>query len=100
MAAEELDLPLARLRIVPAATGAVPDEGLTVGSMSTEMSGWAIRAACAEVRALFLTAAAGRLGCDAGALSVRDGAIVRDGQSTGLDYWTLADVVDLARLRP
>ena len=97
MAAEELDLPLSRLRIAPAATGAIPDEGLTVGSMSTEMSGWAIRTACAEVRALFLTAAAGRLGCDAGALSVCDGAIVRDGQSTGLDYWTLADAVDLAR---
>ncbi|HEY2659513.1 MAG TPA: molybdopterin cofactor-binding domain-containing protein [Caulobacteraceae bacterium] len=97
MAAEELDLPLSRLRVVSAATGEVPDEGLTVGSMSTEMSGWAIRVACAEVRALFLTAAAERLGCDADVLSVCDGAIIRAGQPTGLDYWTLAGVVDLAR---
>jgi len=97
MAAEELDLPLSRLRVVSAATGDVPDEGLTVGSMSTEMSGWAIRTACAEVRSLFVNAAAERLGCDAGALTVSDGAMVRDGQSTGLDYWTLADAVDLAR---
>src|SRR5689334_9543750 len=36
MAADELDVPFERLRIVPVATGAVPDEGLTVGSMSTE----------------------------------------------------------------
>ncbi|QUD89478.1 xanthine dehydrogenase family protein molybdopterin-binding subunit [Phenylobacterium montanum] len=97
MAAEELDLPLGRLRIVPAATGDIPDEGLTVGSMSTEMSGWAIRSACAEARALFLAAAAERLGCEACALSVRDGAIIRDGEPTGLDYWTLADKVDLDR---
>jgi CO/xanthine dehydrogenase Mo-binding subunit len=97
MAAEELDLPLSRLRVAPAATGEIPDEGLTVGSMSTEMSGWAVRTACAEVRALFLEAAAGRLACDAGALSVRDGAILRSGQPTGLDYWSLAGSVDLAR---
>ena len=69
MAAEELDLPLSRLRVVPAATGEIPDEGLTVGSMSTEMSGWAIRTACAQVRALFLIAAAERLGCNAAALA-------------------------------
>jgi CO/xanthine dehydrogenase Mo-binding subunit len=97
MAAEELDLPLSRLQVAPAATGEIPDEGLTVGSMSTEMSGWAIRTACAEVRALFVAAAAERLGCDASALSVRDGAIMRGGRQTGLDYWTLADSVDLAR---
>jgi CO/xanthine dehydrogenase Mo-binding subunit len=97
MAAEELDLPLSRLRIAPAATGEIPDEGLTVGSMSTEMSGWAVRTACAEVRALFLTAAAERLGCDASALSVREGAILRARAPTGLDYWSLADAVDLAR---
>jgi CO/xanthine dehydrogenase Mo-binding subunit len=57
MAADELDVPFARLRIVPAATGDIPDEGLTVGSMSTEFSGPAIRAACAEVRALFTATA-------------------------------------------
>ncbi|MGZ6037132.1 MAG: molybdopterin cofactor-binding domain-containing protein [Phenylobacterium sp.] len=97
MAADELNLPFARLRVVPAATGDVPDEGLTVGSMSTEFSGPAIRAACAEVRELFTEAAAGRLGCAAADLSVRDGAFLRAGQLTGLDYWSLAADVDLAR---
>jgi nicotinate dehydrogenase subunit B len=97
MAADELDVPFASLRIVPAATGDVPDEGLTVGSMSVEFSGPALRAACAEARALFTAAAAGRLGCDPAELDVRDGAFLKGGEGTGLDYWSLAGEVDLAR---
>ncbi|HZZ32740.1 MAG TPA: molybdopterin cofactor-binding domain-containing protein [Phenylobacterium sp.] len=97
MAADELDLPFAKVRVVPAATGDIPDEGLTVGSMSTEVSGPAIRMACAEVRALFTAAAAGRLGCEAADLDIRDGAFMRDGRPTGIDYWSLAGEVDLAR---
>ena len=97
IAADELDAPFATLRIVPAATGDIPDEGLTVGSMSIEFSGPAIRAACAEVRALFTAAAAGRLGCDAGELDIRDGAFLKGGRPSGLDYWSLAGEVDLAR---
>ena len=54
-----------------------PDEGLTVGSMTTESSGASIRAACAEARALFVAAAARRLGCGADALDIEDGAFLR-----------------------
>jgi CO/xanthine dehydrogenase Mo-binding subunit len=97
MAADELDVPFARLRVVPAATGDIPDEGLTVGSMSTEFSGPAIRTACAEVRALFVDAAARKLDCEPTALDVRDGVFLQDGRATGLDYWSLAGEVDLAR---
>ncbi|HEY9218553.1 MAG TPA: molybdopterin cofactor-binding domain-containing protein, partial [Phenylobacterium sp.] len=61
IAAEELDLPMSKVRVVNAATGAVPDEGMTVGSMSVESSGASVRSACAEVRALFVAAAAERL---------------------------------------
>jgi len=97
LAADELDVPFARLRVVAAATGDVPDEGLTVGSMSLEVGGPALRAACAEVRAIFTAVAAERLGCPAGDLDVRDGGFLRAGRATGLDYWTLAGEVDLAR---
>ena len=97
MAADELDVPFDRLNVTPAATGDIPDEGLTVGSMTTETSGAALRQACAEVRALFLAAAAAKLGCDLSALNVRDGAVLRDGAPSGETYWTLADAVDLAR---
>ena len=97
IASEELDVPLERLRVTNAATDRVPDEGLTVGSMSIETSGAAVRAACAEVRALFIAEAGRRLGCEADALSVVDGALLCDGQATGESYWTLAHAVDLQR---
>ena len=97
MAADELDVSFARLRVVPAATGEVPDEGLTVGSMSIEFSGPAIRTACAEIRSLFSAAAAARLVCAPEEIEVRDGAMLRGGQTTGLDYWSLAGDVDLVR---
>jgi CO/xanthine dehydrogenase Mo-binding subunit len=97
IAAEELDVVFERLDVVNLETGASPDEGLTVGSMSTEMSGASIRAACAEARALFAAAAAEKLGCDAGELDVDDGAFMRGGAKTGMDYWSLAGEVDLAR---
>jgi nicotinate dehydrogenase subunit B len=97
MAADELDVAFTRLRVVPAATGDIPDEGLTVGSMSIEFSGPALRTACAEVRGLLTAAAAARLGCAPDELDVRDGAFLRGGQACGLDYWTVAGEVDLAR---
>ena len=96
IAAEELDVGLDRLDVVNPETDLSPDEGLTVGSMSTEISGAAIRQACAEVRALFVAAAARRLGCAPGDLDVDDGAFVRNGAPSGLDYWALAAEVDLA----
>lgn len=95
MAADELDVAFARVRLPDPMTGAIPDEGRTVGSMSIETSGAALRAVCAEVRALALAAAAGRLGCAPAELEMRDGAVLRDGRPTGEDYWTLG--LDLAR---
>ena len=97
IAAEELDVGMDRLVVTNAATPVSPDEGMTVGSMSTETSGAAVRAACAEVRALFLAEASRRLGCSPVDLDVLDGAILRDGEDTGETYWTLAPHVDLAR---
>jgi CO/xanthine dehydrogenase Mo-binding subunit len=97
MAADELDVSFARLRVVPAATGEIPDEGLTVGSMSIEFSGPAIRTACAEIRGLFTAAAAVRLVCAPEEIEVRDGAMLRGGVITGLDYWSLSGDVDLVR---
>ncbi|HJW42759.1 MAG TPA: molybdopterin cofactor-binding domain-containing protein, partial [Rhizomicrobium sp.] len=95
IAAEELDVAMAQLDVANPATGDVPDEGNTVGSMSIEMSGAALRAASAEVRALFVMEAARRLGCAPDDLDIRDGAFLKGGAGTGLDYWSLG--VDLAR---
>src|SRR5271169_1023008 len=50
VAAEELDLDVARVRMVAAVTGISPDEGYTSGSLSIQYSGAALRVACAEAR--------------------------------------------------
>lgn len=97
IAAEELDVGMHRLDVVDPETGRSPDEGLTVGSMSIESSGASIRAACAEARALFARSAALRLDCGVDELDIDDGAFLRAGQPTGVDYWSLAPEVDLSQ---
>jgi len=97
IAADELDIALDRVRLTSGDTAQSPDEGYTAGSRSVELSGGAIRLVCAEVRALLLSAAATRLSCPPDLLSVADGIILRDGAPTGLDYWMLADTLDLTR---
>jgi nicotinate dehydrogenase subunit B len=90
IAAEELDVTLARVAVAPVSTGGSPDEGVTSGSLSIQHSGSALRQACAQARALLLAAAAAKLGTAASALTVDDGQILAAGQPTGLSYWSLA----------
>lgn len=111
IAADELDVPLASVRIAPATTVAGPNEGITAGSRSMEESGEAIRHACAEARALFVAAAARRLEVEPEAIEVHEGRFrVRGrgpaasvgsgvGSDAGatVDYGQLAGSVDLAR---
>jgi CO/xanthine dehydrogenase Mo-binding subunit len=89
VAAEELDVAVSRIRMIPALTGLSPDEGYTAGSLSVQHSGAALRVACAEARALYLDAAARRWGVPVSTLTVRDGTIdAPGGESTS--YWALA----------
>jgi nicotinate dehydrogenase subunit B len=97
IAAEELDVDYARIRMVPADTGRSPNEGVTAGSRSTVESGGALRQACAEVRSTFLEAAAQRLGIGIDELFVRDGTIHRRASNESVTYWELSGAVDLAR---
>jgi nicotinate dehydrogenase subunit B len=84
IAAEELDLPLARITMISGDTGQTPDEGQTAGSQSVENSGTALRLAGAEVRAILLELAAKRLGTSAQQLTVADGVIAApDGRKVG-----------------
>ena len=97
VAAEELDVDVARVRMVAAVTGISPNEGFTAGSMSIQHSGAALRVACAEARAIYLGAAAGRWDVPANVLTVQDGTIAApDGRTTS--YWELADDGLLDRL--
>jgi len=87
--ADELDIDLGRVRMVAASTASSPNEGVTSGSLSIEQSGSALRYACAEARAIYLEAAAQRLGVAAQSLQVRDGTIVGPG-NLSISYWELA----------
>ena len=90
VAAEELDVALARVRVAPVSTAASPDEGVTSGSRSVEESGSALRQACAQARVLLLAQAARELAVSPAGLSVADGEVVAGGDGTGLSYWSLA----------
>jgi CO/xanthine dehydrogenase Mo-binding subunit len=90
IAAEELDVPLEKIRMLPASTACSPDEGVTSGSLSIQDGGKALRAACAELRALLLGKAATRLGVELGELLVENGTVRGGGRS--VSYWELADI--------
>jgi CO/xanthine dehydrogenase Mo-binding subunit len=97
IAADELDVPLERLSLVAGDTTQSPDEWYTAGSQSIEVGGMAMRLACAEVRSLFLEAAARELEVNVAELDIRDGTIEVAGTDLRTSYWDLATRVDLAR---
>src|SRR5215212_3513788 len=96
IAAEELDLPLARVTMISGDTGRTPNEGQTAGSQSIEQSGTAVRMAGAEVRGMLLELAARKFGVGADFLSVTDGTITApDGRK--VHYGELAGEADFKR---
>ena len=97
VAAEELDVALERIVMIPADTAASPNEGMTAGSQSIEQSGEALRYACAEVRDILLQEAARRFGVSLERLSVDDGVIRVRGETRQITYWELPSAELLAR---
>ena len=96
IAAEELDLPIAKLKLISGDTGQTPNEGMTAGSQSIENSGLALRLAGAEVRSILIDLAAKKLGVEASTLKVSDGTITAaDGRKA--TYGELAAETDLKR---
>lgn len=75
IAAEELDVALARITVVEGDTALTPDQGPTYGSLSIQNGGVALRAACATARRELLNMAAQRLGAPAASLRIEDGVI-------------------------
>lgn len=94
IAAEELALPLSRIRVVSGDTRCCPNESYTAGSMSIEIGGTSLRLACAEARAAIVREAAKILAADAAQITTTDGRILLDGADSGLDYWKVAPSVD------
>jgi nicotinate dehydrogenase subunit B len=89
IAAEELDVPFERVRVMPPSTAYSPDEGYTSGSMSVQEGGKGLREACVQVRAMLLAHAAELLGAPVGELTVEDGTI-KAKNGGAVTYWECA----------
>ena len=89
IAAEELDVEISRIRLLPVSTAYSPDEGVTSGSLSIQDGGKALREACAKVRRLLLAKAARRFDVPVAELRVEDGTI--RGRNVKVSYWEFAD---------
>lgn len=97
IAADELDVDLARISVLSGDTQDAPDEGQTTGSQSIEVSGSSVRLVSAELRARVLDRLAQRLNCSPTELSVEDGIFRRGDAPTGHDYWNFVAAEDFAR---
>jgi len=76
IAAEELDVPFASLKLVTADTGRTANEGYTSGSNSMKDSGTAIQNAAAQVRELLIAEAARRLNVETENLKTENGVVI------------------------
>jgi CO/xanthine dehydrogenase Mo-binding subunit len=95
-AAEELRLPLDRVRVVLADTNQVPNDGITAGSRTTPSTVPAVRQAAAAARELLLATAAKQWQVDRSKLQVRDGAAVTSDGSKRFTYADLAKSPEFA----
>jgi nicotinate dehydrogenase subunit B len=92
IAAEELDVSFASLKVVTADTQLTANEGYTSGSHSMQDSGIAIQNAAAQVRELLIAEAAIRFELPVENLRTEDGAVVSvDGRRLGYGELVAAD---------
>ena len=80
MAAEELDVPFSRVKVVQGDTALTPEQGSTWGSLSIQIGGIQIRQAAAAAKTALLDEAAKRLGVKKEDLKVTDGVISGGGK--------------------
>jgi len=81
IAAEELDVPMARVNVIQGDTLLTPDQGPTYGSLSIQNGGVQIRQAAATARRALLQQAAQRLSIDEHELTV-DGGVIKPKHGT------------------
>jgi len=75
IAADELDVSLARVSVVEGDTALTPDQGPTYGSLSIQIGGMQLRRAAATARRALLSQAAERLKASPDDLVIEDGTI-------------------------
>ena len=83
LVADELDVPLSKVKFVQADTWVTPDQGTTAGSQSTgtQTGNAGIRQAAAEARLALLNMASAKLGVPVASLGVSDGVVSAGGAS-------------------
>lgn len=91
IAAEELEVAIERIRVQTADTDQSPNEGLTAGSMSVEMSGRSLRHAAVTARHILLALAFEVLEAETptAELVVQDGTISDPATGRQITYWEL-----------
>src|SRR5712672_717576 len=97
IAAEELDVTMMRVRMIPVDTNHSPNEGVTAGSNSIEAGGAALRSGAAEARAILIQHASQRLGVPADQLIADDGDIFAKSGPQRTSYWEITADMPLAR---
>jgi nicotinate dehydrogenase subunit B len=94
IAAEELDVPFASLKVVTADTGLTANEGYTSGSHSMQDSGTAIQNAAAQAREILIAEAARRLDLPPENLRTEKGAVISpDGRRLGYGELVATDML-------
>lgn len=94
-AAEELRVPVERVRLVMSDTDLVPDDGITAGSRTTPRNVPEMRQAAATARTLLAAMAARRWQVDADHLEVQNGVVRHPQTGRSLSYADLAAFPDL-----
>ena len=95
-AAEELRVPVDRVRMVLGDTGVCPNDGTTAGSGTTPRTVPAVRQAAAAVRQLFIETAATKWDVEPDAVEVRDGTIAHAPSQRTLTLVAVANDKELA----
>jgi CO/xanthine dehydrogenase Mo-binding subunit len=95
-AAEEMRLPVERVRMVMADTDLTPNDGTTAGSRTTPATVPAVRSASAAARELLLEAAARHFQTDRTRLELRDGTVSEPAGNRKFGYADLARSPELA----
>jgi len=94
VAAEELDVAFASLKVVTADTALTANEGYTAGSHSMQDSGTAIQNAAAQARGLLVAEAARRFDLPADQLRTENGQVVApDGRRAGYGELVAGDIL-------
>jgi len=81
--ADELDVPLNRIKLIQGDTALTPDQGPTWGSLSIQIGGMQLRNAAATAKAALLEEAAKRLGSKKEDLKVVDGVVSAGNKRVG-----------------